>query len=314
MQITRTRALRGPNLWTRSTAIEAIVHCDDSELLYTAMPGFEDRLRARFPTIGPLQPHGADQRLSLAHVLEVAALSLQAQAGCPVTFSRTHETVEHGTFQVVVEYTEEKVGRLASDLAMQLIAAAASEDGVFDLADALARLRELDEDVRLGPSTGSIVQAAVARGIPYRRLTEGSLVQFGWGSKQRRIQAAETDASSAVAEAIAQDKLLTKSLLHAAGVPVPIGRPVEDAEDAWKAAQDIGTPVVVNGRRVPLVGRVSMDMLAVDLSELPSAKVGDPVELWGSQLPVDELAAACGTIGYELLTKVTARVPRRYLA
>ena len=93
MQITRTRALRGPNLWTRSTAIEAIVHCDDSELLYTAMPGFEDKLRARFPTIGTLQPHGADQRLSLAHVLEVAALSLQAQAGCPVTFSRTHETV-----------------------------------------------------------------------------------------------------------------------------------------------------------------------------------------------------------------------------
>ena len=56
MQITRIRALRGPNLWTRSTAFEAIVHCEDSELLYTAMPGFEERLRARFPTIGTLQP------------------------------------------------------------------------------------------------------------------------------------------------------------------------------------------------------------------------------------------------------------------
>ena len=66
MQINRTRALRGPNLWTRSTAIEAIVHCDDSELLYTAMPGFEEKLRARFPTIGTLQPHGAAQQLSLA--------------------------------------------------------------------------------------------------------------------------------------------------------------------------------------------------------------------------------------------------------
>jgi hypothetical protein len=78
-------------------------------------------------------------------------------------------------------------------------------------ADALKRLRDLDEEVRLGPSTGSIVYAAVARNIPYRRLTEGSLVQFGWGSKQRRIQAAETDASSAVAESIAQDKELTKT-------------------------------------------------------------------------------------------------------
>jgi cyanophycin synthetase len=70
-------------------------------------------------------------------------------------------------------------------------------------------------------------------------------VQFGWGSKQRRIQAAETDLTSAIAESIAQDKELTKKLLHAAGVPVPLGRPVEDADDAWAAAQEIGGPVVV---------------------------------------------------------------------
>ncbi|MDH4559305.1 alanine racemase [Pseudomonas sp. BN417] len=84
--------------------------------------------------------------------------------------------------------------------------------------------------------------------------------------------------------------------------------------DGYPRHAPSGTPVVVNGRRVPLVGRVSMDMLAVDLSDMPQARVGDPVELWGAQLPVDELAQACGTIGYELLTKVTARVPRRYLA
>ena len=107
------------------------------------------------------------------------------------------------------------------------------------------KLRELDEDVRLGPSTGSIVDAAVIKGIPFRRLTEGSMVQFGWGSKQRRIQAAETDTTSAIAESIAQDKDLTKSLLLAAGVPVPIGRPAKDMEDAWAIAQNIGLPVVV---------------------------------------------------------------------
>ncbi len=84
--------------------------------------------------------------------------------------------------------------------------------------------------------------------------------------------------------------------------------------DGYPRHAPSGTPVVVNGQRVPLAGRVSMDMLAVDLSDLPDARVGDPVELWGAQLPVDELAQACGTIGYELLTKVTARVPRRYLA
>ena len=71
------------------------------------------------------------------------------------------------------------------------------------------------------------------------------MVRFGWGSKQRRIQAAEIDATSAIAEAIAQDKELTKKLLHAAGVPVPMGRAVTDADDAWQAALEIGLPVVV---------------------------------------------------------------------
>ncbi|AEB83153.1 cyanophycin synthetase [Alicycliphilus denitrificans] len=244
MQITRIRALRGPNLWTRSTAMEAVVHCEPHEGDYRTLPGFEDRLRARFPKIGALHPHGADQRLSLAHVLEVAALSLQAQAGCPVTFSRTHETVEPGTSQVVVEYTEEAVGRQAMEQAEALVRAAL-DDTPFDAAAVVARLRELDEDERIGPSTGAIVDAAVARGIPFRRLTSGSLVQLGWGSQARRIQAAELDVTSAVAESIAQDKDLTKRLLHAAGVPVPLGRPVADVHDAWKVAEEVGLPVVV---------------------------------------------------------------------
>ncbi|MEG0226904.1 MAG: Mur ligase family protein, partial [Comamonas sp.] len=244
MQITRIRALRGPNLWTRSTAIEAIVQCEDNEQCYTSIAGFEEKLRARFPTIAPLQPHGADQRLSLAHVLEVAALSLQAQAGCPVTFSRTHETLENGTFQVVVEYTEEAVGKLAVEKALELVQAALA-DTAFDAEAAITALRELDEDERIGPSTGAIVDAAVARGIPFRRLTSGSLVQLGWGAKARRIQAAELDNTSAVAESIAQDKDLTKRLLHSAGVPVPLGRPVESIDEAWEVALEVGLPVVV---------------------------------------------------------------------
>jgi len=246
MEISRIRALRGPNLWSRHTSIEAIVSCTEAECDINALPEFEPRLRTRFPDIKFLEP-AAGQPFSLAHALESAALCLQAQAGCPVTFSRSVATVEAGTYQVVVEYTEEQVGRLAFDLAEQLIRSAL-EDTPFDLESALKRLQELDEDIRLGPSTGSIVQAAVARGIPYRRLTEGSMVQFGWGSRQLRIQAAETGFTSAIAESIAQDKELTKTLLDAAGVPVPNGRSVSDAEDAWKAACEIGSPVVVKPR------------------------------------------------------------------
>ncbi|MDQ7969314.1 MAG: cyanophycin synthetase [Oxalicibacterium faecigallinarum] len=247
MEISRVRALRGPNLWSRHTSIEAVVTCLPEEQNIALLAGFEERLRARFPEIKLLDTARPGPIFSMADALESAALCLQLQAGCPVTFSRTVQTVEAGTYQVIVAYTEEAVGRLALDLAFKLCQSAL-DDTLFNLATALASLRELDEDVRLGPSTGSIVDAAVARGIPFRRLTEGSMVQFGWGSKQLRIQAAETGFTSAISEAIAQDKEMTKTLLAAAGVPVPDGRSVSTADDAWAAAQEIGAPVVIKPR------------------------------------------------------------------
>ena len=97
----------------------------------------------------------------------------------------------------------------------------------------------------LGPSTACIVDAATERGIPSIRLTEGNLVQLGYGVRQRRIWTAETDQTSAIAEGISSDKDLTKSLLSACGVPVPEGRIVDSPADAWEAAEDIGVPVVV---------------------------------------------------------------------
>jgi cyanophycin synthetase len=246
MEVSRIRALRGPNLWSRHTAIEAIVACTDDECNIELMSGFETRLRNLFPEMGFLEADGPQGPSSVAHALELAALGLQACAGCPVTFSRTAPTLEKGVFQVVVEYTEEKSAGWPSTSPSRCSAAADEKLG-FDLP-----MRWPPAGARRGraprPSTGSIVQAAVARGIPYRRLTEGSLVQFGWGSKQRRIQAAETDLTSAVAEAIAQDKELTKTLLRAAGVPVPLGRSVTDADDAWLAAREIGGLVVVKPR------------------------------------------------------------------
>ena len=247
MEVSRIRALRGPNLWSGHTAIEAVVTCEGVECDLDQIPDFSTRLRARLPDVRALRPLGHKDPLSMAHAIEAVALGLQAAAGCPVAFGQTISTPEAGVFQVVVEYSEEAVGRLALTLAESLCLAALNNEG-FDIASSLKTLRELDEDIRLGPSTGSIVNAAIARDIPYRRLTEGSLVQFGWGSKQRRIQAAETDNTSAIAEAIAQDKDLTKMLLDVAGVPVPHGYVVSTVDEAWDTAKKIGLPVVVKPR------------------------------------------------------------------
>jgi len=244
MDISRIRALRGPNLWSNHTAIEAVVTCTPEECALRTRDGFEGRLRARFPELSPLQPTGHDDTVPMAHVLELAALDLQAQAGCPVTFSRTTATLDPTVYQVVVAYSEEAVGRLALELAESLCLAA-QNDTPFDLEKSLEQLRELDEDVRLGPSTGAIALAAIARNIPYRRMTQGSMIMFGWGSRQRRIQAAEMDVTSAIAEAIAQDKQLTKKLLAAVGGPVPLGREVATPDDAWTAAGEVGLPVVI---------------------------------------------------------------------
>ncbi|HEV8109455.1 MAG TPA: alanine racemase C-terminal domain-containing protein, partial [Burkholderiales bacterium] len=79
--------------------------------------------------------------------------------------------------------------------------------------------------------------------------------------------------------------------------------------DGYPRHAPSGAPVLVNGKRARTVGRVSMDMIAIDVGEVPGAGVGTPVTLWGEGLSADEVGAAAGTLSYELFTKLTARVP-----
>jgi cyanophycin synthetase len=215
------------------------------------IPGFEARLRDLLPEMfSGVQWAAADlggataESATLAHVLERVSMVLQKRARVPVSFSKTASASEAGVFKVIVEYREEDVARAAVEAAVQIIDAVLAERS-FDVHATVKQLRSQDEDLRLGPSTGAIVRAAEARGIPTRRLNSGSLVQLGWGSRQRRILAAETDRTSAIGESIAQDKELTKLLLRSVGVPVPAGGPVKDADEAWDMAQEIGVPVVL---------------------------------------------------------------------
>lgn len=248
MNIETLRALRGANLWSDETVLEAILVLEKADLeasvfgrLCGLLPqGMASELFQEFAA--------SDSAAFWARVVARLTLGLQTAAGCKLGFWTSKELKKGSQYRVVAEYAEEATGRRALALCLEILAAA-REGRSVDVAAEIVALRKMNEDVRLGPSTGCIVHAAEARNIPVRRLTEGSLVQFGQGSRARRIWAAETDRTSAVAESIAQDKDLTKSLLDTIGVPVPKGLSAKTAEAAWEAAQEIGLPVVVKPRR-----------------------------------------------------------------
>jgi cyanophycin synthetase len=253
MEFRKVLALRGPNIWANFPVLEAWVDLGELDKPSTDFPGFADRLIAWMPTMiehrcTPGVRGGFFQRLHTGtypgHILEHVVLELQSLAGTEVGFGKARDASEPGVYKVVIEYTEESLARECLTVGRELVLAAIF-DRPFDAQKEIERLRDFAHRVCLGPSTRAIVQAAQARNIPYRRLNTESLVVFGHGRKQRRIQAAETDRTSAIAEAIAQDKEMTRMMLHAVGVATPEGRPVKDVEDAWAAANEIGLPVVV---------------------------------------------------------------------
>lgn len=241
-------------MWTYRPVLEAWVDIGDLEDCPSNMiPGFNERLCAWLPSLiehrcSYGERGGFIKRLEEgtwpAHILEHVTLELQNLAGMPGGFGKARETNKRGIYKVVVRAWHEKITKTALYHARDLVMAAI-EDRPFDVPKAIKEIEDLVDSLYLGPSTGCIVDAARDRRIPSNRLSEGNLVQLGYGNKQRRIWTAETDATSAIGEGISRDKDLTKTLLAACGVPVPEGRMVKSAPDAWEAAQDIGVPVVV---------------------------------------------------------------------
>ena len=246
MRLRTIKALRGPNIWSTGQVLEAWVELGRFHgVRPDAIEGFVPRLLAWLPTMAEPRCSPGEWAACPAATLWQVARELQTLAWKPVGPGASAATSEPGVVRVAIPYLEEALARecLASALAM-LQAAASGEP--FDAKAEQARLRKLAQEVGLGPSTAAIVAAAHARGIPTRRLSpDCSLIQLGHGAAQRRIWTAETDRTGAIAETIAKDKDLTRTLLQSMGVPVPEGRPVADAEDAWAAAEEIGTAIVV---------------------------------------------------------------------
>lgn len=250
----RVSYLRGPNIWTYRPVLEAWLDIGELEdYPSNLLPGFTERLSTWLP--GLVEHHcglgyrgGFLERLRdgtwAGHILEHIVLEVQNLAGMKTGFGKTRSTGEHAIYKMAFRTRDETVGRAALDVAHRLMMAAINDEP-FDLSSEVARLTDMVDRHCLGPSTAHIVDAATDRRIPSIRLTDGNLVQLGYGAAQRRIWTAETDRTSAIAEGIASDKDMTKSLLASCGVPVPEGAIARSPEDAWEEAQDIGLPVVV---------------------------------------------------------------------
>ncbi len=257
IKLLRINYLRGPNIWTYRSALEVWLDLGPLEdFPSNLLPGFNDRLVALLPALlehhcGVGEPGGFMERLLdgtwLGHVLEHVVIELLNLADMPTGFGQTRSTSQRGVYRMVFRARDEQVARTALAEGHRLLMAAINNTP-YDAADVQAaaqKIRAKVDDCYIGPSTAAIVAAATARRIPHIRLNEGNLVQLGYGASQRRIWTAETDLTSAIAEGIAHDKDLTKSLLATCGVPVPEGEIVNSPQEAWAAAQDIGLPVVV---------------------------------------------------------------------
>src|SRR5260221_10097645 len=182
------------------------------------------------------------------HVIEHFALELQTLAGMDTGYGRTRETDEKGIYNVVYSYLEEEVGRFAGRTAVRFFLDLAEGKSVkeikTDLAKDIQEMREIRENVRFGPSTGSLVEEADNRDIPFIRLNDQSLVQLGYGVHQKRIQATTTVNTNIISVDIAGNKHATKKLLGDMGVPVPKGYRLREIDELEHAMEHIGYPVV----------------------------------------------------------------------
>ncbi|HMQ02645.1 MAG TPA: cyanophycin synthetase [Pyrinomonadaceae bacterium] len=261
MEILEIRTLRGPNYWSGFWKKLIIMRLDIGgyeQKPSNKMRGFYDRMTSVMPT---LKTHGCSygeeggflRRVKegtwAGHIIEHFALELQTLAGMDTGYGRTRETDEPGVYNVVFSYHEEEVGRYAARAAVRMFLSLAEKRSLdeikAEIADDVQKMREIREDVRFGPSTGSLVEEAESRGIPFIRLNDQSLVQLGYGVYQKRIQATTTANTNMIAVDIAGNKHATKTLLGDMGVPVPKGYRIRDVEDLEETLKSVGYPAVI---------------------------------------------------------------------
>ena len=260
MRILEHRALRGPNYYSRYQAIYMRLDIEDLEDRPSdKVPGIAEKLEAIFPSIyehrcSVGEPGGFLQRVRngtyAGHMVEHLAIELQNLIGFSVGYGKSVDSYERGVYNIVYRYRDEATGIAAGEAAVEIVRKL-YDGGHIDLDPIIQHLKEVRDAHALGPSTGSIVNAAKARNIPWQNLTEGtSYTLLGHGVKQRRFQATVTDESGIIGHSIADDKDWTKQILGDAGIAVPQGYTCYSWDEIKEAAEWIGWPVVTK----PLAG------------------------------------------------------------
>lgn len=268
MKIVSTNVFVGPNVWAGFPVIRHVVDLGVLEDwpsaklgvefidgLIEALPGLEQHGCSYREPGGFIRRLREDEGTWMGHIMEHCALEIQGVAGTEVSFGRTRGTGEPGQYNMVYAYGQRDVGLAAGQLAMRLLMHLLPPhvksqvdyeyDDEFDWEDELRSYVLSAQRREFGPSTGSLVKAAEERDIPWIRLNNYSLVQFGHGKYQQRIQATITSGTPHIAVELSCDKEDTHNLLNDLGLPVPHQRMVYSANEAVRAAASIGTPVVV---------------------------------------------------------------------
>ncbi len=280
MNIRDINAMRGPNFWSvrRHKLIVMVLDLQEmEERPSNKIEGFPERLKAMFPSMYSHRcSEGCeggffmrvDDGTWMGHIIEHIALEIQTLAGMDTGFGRTRGYGEEGVYSVVFSYMEESVGRYAAKASVRICEALISGED-YDMSDDIQEMRELRESDRLGPSTGSIVEEAASRGIPWIRLNKYSLVQLGYGANQKRIQATVTSETSSIGVELACDKEDTKYLLEQAEVDVPRGDIIRRERSLEEACRYVGYPLVIK----PVDGNHGRG-ITVDIQNYEDALVG----------------------------------------
>jgi cyanophycin synthetase len=255
MKIIEIKVMRGPNYWSINRKKLIVMKLDLEELEQrptNKIEGFNLRIQSLMPS---LFNHRCSERKEgglfirieegtwMGHVIEHIALELQTLAGMECGYGRTRGTGIEGVYNVVFIYIEEAVGLYAANAAVK-IAEHLISGMAYDIEKDIRTMRKLRESVRLGPSTSSIVNEAVARDIPFIRLNKDSLIQLGYGKNQVRFRATMTDKTSSIAVDLASNKAETKRLLKEVAIPVAAGVCISSIEDLEQSINQIGFPLV----------------------------------------------------------------------